>query len=358
MSNKTYKIALIPGDGIGHEVVPAAAQVLERVGGQHGFSFEWAEFDWSCERYTKLGAMMPQDGPEQLAAFDGIFLGAVGYPGVADHISLWGLLIPIRRAFDQYANVRPLKLFEGVNSPLAGRGAGDIDMVIFRENTEGEYAPVGGRLYPGTDHETVVQTNMFTRRGTERIIRAAFEYCVRRDKRKKVTSVTKSNAQSFGMVFWDEVFTDVAADFPQIETESLLVDRAAMDLVRWPEDFDVMVASNLFADILSDIAAVVTGSMGLAPSANINPEKEYPSLFEPVHGAAFDIMGKGIANPLATVSAVAMMLDHLGEKEAAERVDKAVARCLEQRTILTADLGGTASTSEMGDETARLIREG
>ena len=233
-------------------------------------------------------------------------------------------------------------------------------MVIFRENTEGEYAPVGGRLYAGTAHETVVQTNMFTRRGTERIIRAAFEYCDRRNKKsgKKVTSVTKSNAQSFGMVFWDEVFTEVAAEFSHIETESLLVDRACMDLVRWPEDFDVMVASNLFADILSDIAAVVTGSMGLAPSANINPEQEYPSLFEPVHGAAFDIMGKGIANPLATVSAVAMMLDHLGEQSAADRVDKAVARCLEQRTVLTVDLGGVASTSEMGDEAARLIREG
>jgi tartrate dehydrogenase/decarboxylase/D-malate dehydrogenase len=245
-----------------------------------------------------------------------------------------------------------------VESPLSGKKAGDIDMVIFRENTEGEYAPIGGRLYAGTAHEIVVQTNMFTRRGTERIIRAAFEYCVRRNKGNKVTSVTKSNAQSFGMVFWDEVFADVAADFPQIKTESLLVDRACMDFVRWPEDFDVVVASNLFADILSDIAAVVTGSMGLAPSANINPEKIYPSLFEPVHGAAFDIMGKGIANPLATVSAVAMMLDHLGEQEASERVDRAVARCLEQRTILTADLGGTATTSEMGDEAARLIREG
>ena len=217
---------------------------------------------------------------------------------------------------------------------------------------------MGGRLYPGTAHETGVQTNMFTRWGTERIIRAAFEFCVRRNKGNKVTSVTKSNAQSFGMVFWDEVFTEVAAEFPQIETESLLVDRAAMDFVRWPEDFDVVVASNLFADILSDIAAVVTGSTGLAPSANINPEKIYPSLFEPVPSAAFDIMGKGIANPLATVSAVAMMLDHLGEQEASERVDRAVARCLEQRTILTADLGGTASTVQMGDEAARLIREG
>jgi len=354
-----YKIAVIPGDGVGLEVIDEGRKALEAVAGvTDGLSFQFTEFPWGSEFYRETGKLMPDDGIETLKAFDTILFGAVGDPDIPDHITLHGLLLPMRRSFDQGVCIRPAYLYPGVESPLSGKKAGDIDMVIFRENTEGEYAPVGGRLYPGTDHETVVQTNMFTRRGTERIIRAAFEYCVRRDKRKKVTSVTKSNAQSFGMVFWDEVFTDVAADFPQIETESLLVDRAAMDLVRWPEDFDVMVASNLFADILSDIAAVVTGSMGLAPSANINPEKEYPSLFEPVHGAAFDIMGKGIANPLATVSAVAMMLDHLDEKEAAERVDKAVARCLEQRTILTADLGGTASTSEMGDETARLIREG
>ncbi len=354
-----YKVAVIPGDGVGLEVIEEGRKALEAVAGvTAGLSFQFTEFPWGSEFYRETGKLMPDDGIETLKAFDTILFGAVGDPNIPDHITLHGLLLPMRRSFDQGVCIRPAYLYPGVESPLSGKKAGDIDMVIFRENTEGEYAPVGGRLYPGTAHETVVQTNMFTRRGTERIIRAAFEYCVRRDKRKKVTSVTKSNAQSFGMVFWDEVFADVADDFPQIETESLLVDRAAMDLVRWPEDFDVMVASNLFADILSDIAAVVTGSMGLAPSANINPEKQYPSLFEPVHGAAFDIMGKGIANPLATVSAVAMMLDHLGEQEAAERVDRAVARCLEQRTVLTVDLGGTASTSEMGDEAASLIREG
>lgn len=354
-----YKIAVIPGDGVGLEVIDEGRKALEAVASVNGdLSFQFTEFPWGSEFYRETGKLMPDDGIETLKAFDTILFGAVGDPNIPDHITLHGLLLPMRRSFDQGVCIRPAYLYPGVESPLSGKKAGDIDMVIFRENTEGEYAPVGGRLYAGTEHETVVQTNMFTRRGTERIIRAAFEYCVRRDKRKKVTSVTKSNAQSFGMVFWDEVFADVAADFPQIETESLLVDRAAMDLVRWPEDFDVMVASNLFADILSDIAAVVTGSMGLAPSANINPEKEYPSLFEPVHGAAFDIMGKGIANPLATVSAVAMMLDHLGEPESAARVDRAVAKCLEQRTILTVDLGGTASTSEMGDEAARLIREG
>jgi len=354
-----YKVAVIPGDGVGLEVIDEGRKALEAVASVIGdLSFQFTEFPWGSEFYRETGKLMPDDGIETLKAFDTILFGAVGDPNIPDHITLHGLLLPMRRSFDQGVCIRPAYLYPGVESPLSGKKAGDIDMVIFRENTEGEYAPVGGRLYAGTAHETVVQTNMFTRRGTERIIRAAFEYCVRRDKRKKVTSVTKSNAQSFGMVFWDEVFTEVAADFPQIEIESLLVDRACMDFVRWPEDFDVVVASNLFADILSDIAAVVTGSMGLAPSANINPDREYPSLFEPVHGAAFDIMGKGIANPLATVSAVAMMLDHLGEQEAADRVDKAVARCLEQRTVLTVDLGGTASTSEMGDEAARLIREG
>jgi len=354
-----YKVAVIPGDGVGLEVIDEGKKALEAVASVIGdLSFQCTEFPWGSEFYRETGKLMPDNGIETLKAFDTILFGAVGDPNIPDHITLHGLLLPMRRSFDQGVCIRPAYLYPGVESPLSGKNAGDIDMVIFRENTEGEYAPVGGRLYAGTVHETVVQTNMFTRRGTERIIRAAFEYCVRRDKRKKVTSVTKSNAQSFGMVFWDEVFTEVSADFPQIETESLLVDRACMDFVRWPEDFDVVVASNLFADILSDIAAVVTGSMGLAPSANINPDREYPSLFEPVHGAAFDIMGKGIANPLATISAVAMMLDYLGEQEAAYRVDKAVARCLEQRTVLTVDLGGTASTSEMGDEAARLIREG
>ena len=295
---------------------------------------------------------------EQLASHDAILFGAVGDPNIPDHITLHGLLLPMRRSFDQGVCIRPAYLYPGVTSPLAGKTAGDVDLVIFRENTEGEYAPIGGRLYPGTTHETVVQSNVFTRRGTERIIRAAFEYCVRRNKMNKVTSVTKSNAQAFGMVFWDEVFQEVAADFPTVETESLLVDRACMDFVRWPEDFDVVVASNLFADILSDIAAVVTGSMGLAPSANINPERLHPSMFEPVHGAAFDIVGKGIANPLATISAIAMMLDHLGEQEAALKVDGAVAVCLNERNVLTPDLGGNATTSQVSAEVVRILGEG
>ena len=353
-----YNLAVIPGDGVGPEVIAEGRKTLEALAASGGPSFRFTEFPWGSDYYRETGRLMPEDGLELLSGFDAILFGAVGDPNIPDHITLHGLLLPMRRGFDQGICVRPAYLYPGVTSPLSGKKPGDIDMVIFRENTEGEYAPVGGRLNAGTPHETVIQSNVFTRRGTERIIRAAFEHCVRRNKRNKVTSVTKSNAQSFGMVFWDEVFEGVAADYPQVETESLLVDRACMDFVRWPEDFDVVVASNLFADILSDIAAVVTGSMGLAPSANINPDKVHPSLFEPVHGAAFDIMGKGIANPLATISAVAMMLDHLGEPEAAARVDAAVARCLEERRVLTADLGGNASTSQMGDEAVRLLREG
>ena len=358
-----YSLAVIAGDGIGPEVIAQGLRALtaaaEAQGG--GVAFRTAEFPWGSAYYRETGRMMPADGLEQLAGYDAVLFGAVGDPDIPDHITLQGLLLPMRRAFDQAICVRPAALYPGVASPIAGKSAGDIDLVIFRENTEGEYAPVGGRLYAGTPHETVIQSGVFTRRGTERIIRAAFEECARRKAaggRGKVTSVTKSNAQAFSMVFWDEVFAEVAAEYPQIETESLLVDRAAMDLVRWPEDFDVLVASNLFADILSDIAAVVTGSMGLAPSANINPERRFPSMFEPVHGAAFDIAGQGKANPLATALAVGMLLEHLGEPAAAQRVNGAALRILEERRVLTADLGGTASTAEVGDELVRLIGGG
>lgn len=354
-----YNLAVIPGDGIGPEVIAEGKKVLEALAQQTpGLVFKYADYPWGSDYYRETGQMMPDDGLEQLQASDAILFGAVGDPQIPDHITLQGLLLPMRRAFDQAVCIRPAVLYPGVTSPIVGMEPGQVDMVIFRENTEGEYAPVGGRLYPGTPHETVVQSGVFTRRGTERIIRAAFEYCVQRNRKRKVTSVTKSNAQAFSMVFWDEVFTQVAADYPQIETESLLVDRAAMDLVRWPDSFDVIVASNLFADILSDIAAVVTGSMGLAPSANINPDRQHPSMFEPVHGAAFDITGKGLANPLATISAVAMMLEHLGEHRAAQQVDAAVVRSLHERKVLTADLGGHASTSQVGDEVVRLLREG
>ncbi len=351
-----HNLAIIGGDGIGPEVVAEGRKVLDCLSASiPGLRFNYTEFPWGSDYYRETGRMMPEDGLAQVAGNAAILFGAVGDPAIPDHITLQGLLLPMRRAYDQGVCVRPAYLHPGVTSPLTGKAPGEIDLVIFRENTEGEYAPVGGRLYPGTPYETVMQTNVFTRRGTERIIRAAFQYCQRRSRRLKVTSVTKSNAQAFGMVFWDEVFQAVAAEFPQVSTESLLVDRAAMDLVRCPEDFDVMVASNLFADIISDIAAVVTGSMGLAPSANINPERQYPSMFEPVHGAAFDLAGKGIANPLATISAAAMLLDHLGETEAAQRVDAAVVRSLEERRVMTPDLGGAATTSQVGDEVVRLL---
>ena len=351
-----FNLAVIAGDGIGPEVISEGRKVLDAVAAQtDGLSFRATEFPWGSDYYRETGSMMPEDGLEQLSAHDAVLFGAVGDPNIPDHVTLQGLLLPMRRAFDQAICVRPAVLYPGVDSPVAGKNAGDVDMVIFRENTEGEYAPVGGRLYPGTPHETVIQSGVFTRRGTERIIRAAFEHSVQRGGKNKVTSVTKSNAQGFSMVFWDEVFDEVAADYPQVQTESLLVDRAAMDLVRWPEDFDVIVASNLFADILSDIAAVVTGSMGLAPSANINPEGTYPSMFEPVHGAAFDITGKNLANPLATIFAAAMMLEHLGETDAAQCVNAAALRVLNERSVLTGDLGGNASTQEVGDEVVRLL---
>ena len=351
-----YNLAVIAGDGIGPEVIAQGLKVLDAVAAQSdGISFHTTEFPWGSAYYRETGRMMPADGLAQLSGCHAVLFGAVGDPDIPDHVTLQGLLLPMRRAFDQAICVRPAALYPGVPSPIAGKTGGDIDMVIFRENTEGEYAPVGGRLYPGTPHETVIQSGVFTRRGTERIIRAAFEHCVRRGAKNKVTSVTKSNAQAFSMVFWDEVFAAVAADYPQVQTESLLVDRAAMDLVRWPEDFDVIVASNLFADILSDIAAVVTGSMGLAPSANINPEGRFPSMFEPVHGAAFDIAGHDKANPLATIFAVAMLLDHLGETAAAARVNAAALQVLHERAVITADLGGGAGTRQVGDEVARLL---
>lgn len=354
-----YNLALIPGDGVGPEVVAEGKKVLDAIAaGSPDIGFRYTEYPWGSAYYRETGRMMPEDGLDQLETCDTILFGAVGDPNIPDHITLQGLLLPMRRRFDQGICIRPCRLYPGVASPLSGKSAGQIDLVIFRENTEGEYAPVGGRLYPGTPHETVMQTNVFTRRGTERIIRAAFDYCVRRNKENKVTSVTKSNAQAFGMVFWDEVFAQVAVEYPQVETESLLVDRVAMDLVRWPEAFDVIVASNLFADILSDIAAVVTGSMGLAASANINPDGQFPSMFESVHGAAFDIAGKGIANPLATISAVGMMLSHLGERQAAQQVEAAVVRSLEEGRVTTADLGGSASTSQVGDEVVRLLGAG
>ena len=340
----TFRIAVIPGDGIGREVVPAAISVLEAAGERCGFRFEWEHFPWGSAHYFERGCMMPGDGLERLRPFDAIFFGAVGDPKLQDNVTLNGLLLPIRRGFDQYACVRPAVLYPGVRSPLAGRQPGDIDFVVVRENTEGEYAQVGGLLYPGGSHEVAMQAAMFTRHGTERVIRFAFDLARRRNRKRLLTSITKSNAQGFSMAFWDRVFSDVAADYPDIRTESLLVDAACMDLVRRPQDFDVIVASNLFGDILTDLSAAITGSLGLAPSANLNPPRTFPSMFEPVHGSAPDIAGRGIANPMATLLAGAMMVDFLGQPRAAQLIERAVLGALAEGRGLTPDLGGSGTT--------------
>src|SRR5687767_8560228 len=311
---RTYRIAAIPGDGIGQEVVPAATAALEAVAAGSEFGFTWQHFDWGSQHYFDHGRMMPADAIDRLRPFDAIFFGAVGDPRIQDNVTLNGLLLPIRRAFDQYACVRPAVLYPGVRCPLAGKTPGSIDFVVVRENTEGEYAQVGGVLYPEGAHGVAVQSAIFTRHGTERVIRYAFELARQRGKKQLVTSVTKSNAQGFSMAFWDTVFSEVARDYPGIRTESLLVDAACMDLVRRPESFDVIVASNLFGDILTDLSAAITGSLGLARSANLNPSRAFPSMFEPVHGSAPDIVGRGVANPMAQMLSGVMMLDFLGEE--------------------------------------------
>ncbi len=343
----TFRIAVIGGDGIGPEVIDQAVRAAGAAASRDGAALAWNRLPWNSAYYKQHGRMMPEDGWEVLKRHDAILFGAIGSPDVPDHVTIHGLLLPMRRRFDQYVNLRPAYLFEGVTSPLRDKAAGSIDMLVYRENTEGEYAPVGGRLYEGTPHEVAIQTNTFTRRGTERIMRAAFE-AARRRPRKKVTSVTKSNAMQFGMVLWDEVFRSVAADYPDVESGSLLIDAAAMDFVRRPEAFDVVVASNLFGDILTDLSAIVTGSVGLAASGNINPERTYPSMFEPVHGSAPDIAGKGVANPLAAVLSAGMMLDHLGLARAAAALRRAAAAVLKSGPR-TPDLGGRATTTEVAD---------
>lgn len=342
-----FRVAVIGGDGIGPEVIDQAIRVVDVALKQEPAArIEWNRLNWNSAYYQRHGSMMPADGWEILQQHDAILLGAIGHPDVPDHVSLHGLLLPMRRRFDQYVNLRPAYLFEGVQSPLRDKAPGSIDILVYRENTEGEYAPIGGRQYVGTPQEIAIQTNLFTRRGCERIIRAAFVGA--RSRRRKLTSITKSNAQTFGMVLWDEVFREVARDFPEIEHHALLVDAAAMDFVRKPETFDVVVASNLFGDILTDLSAIVTGSVGLASSANINPERTHPSMFEPVHGSAPDIVGKGVANPLAAILSAALMLDHLGLVSCADVVRKAVASVLKAGRPFTPDLGGTATTADVG----------
>jgi tartrate dehydrogenase/decarboxylase/D-malate dehydrogenase len=346
---KSYNIAVVPGDGIGKEVVPQGIRVLDAVGAQFGIRFDFRSFEWSCETYKNTGRMMPEDGLARLRDHDAIFLGAVGFPGVPDHVSLWGLLIPIRCEFDQYVNLRPVRLLPGVVPPLRDRKPGDIDFWVVRENTEGEYSQIGGRIYTGTGREIVVQESIFTRHGTDRIIRYAFEFA-RRLGRNHVTSATKSNGIFYSMPFWDERFAAIGREYPDILTDQYHIDILAARFVMSPERFSVVVASNLFGDILSDLGPGVTGTLGIAPSANINPERVYPSMFEPVHGSAPDIAGKGIANPIGQIWSAAMMLDHLGDVEAGKVVVRAIERVLTSPNApLTPDLGGNATTVDLGD---------
>ncbi|MBF6211922.1 tartrate dehydrogenase [Nocardia puris] len=337
----SYRIATIPGDGIGVDVTAAAITVLDAV--QPGI--EWTEFDWSCAQYLRTGAMMPADGPDLLAGFDAILLGAVGFPGVPDHVSLWGLLIPLRRAFGQYVNLRPVRLLPGTESALRGRTADDLDILIVRENSEGEYSEIGGIHNPGRPEEFVLQESVFSRVGCERIMRYAFERAAERD--GSVCSATKSNGLIHSMPYWDSVFADVAADYPDITTRTVHVDALAAEIVLRPDRLDVIVASNLFGDILSDLAAAVTGGLGLAPSGNINPDRSAPSMFEAVHGSAPDIAGQGIANPVAQILAGAMMLDHLGAHAPAAAIHRAVDEVLAEGNVRTPDLDGTSTTDEL-----------
>ena len=352
----SYSIAVIAGDGIGQEVVPAAMKVVDAAGRRFGFEFRCTSFDWGCERYARTGQMMPEDGLEQLRRHDAIFLGAVGYPGVPDHISLWGLLIPIRRAFGQYINLRPVRLLPGVRSPLAGRGPDEIDFVVVRENNEGEYSEIGGRLYRGTDDEMAVQQAVFTRRGVDRVLRYAFELARRRPARH-LTSATKSNGIIHSMPFWDERFAALSREYPDVTTDQYHIDILSAHFVQHPDWFDVVVASNLFGDILSDIGPAIAGSIGLAPGANLNPERTAPSMFEPVHGSAPDIAGQGIANPIAQVWTAAMMLEHLGEAEAAGALVAAVEAQLEEGAVVTRDLGGEATTGDVAEALARRVEK-
>ena len=341
-----HRIAVIAGDGIGREVVPEGMRVLERVGARCGLTFRFDELDWSCTRYERTGRFLPEDGLETIAGHDAIFLGAVGWPSVPDHVSLWGLLIPIRRRFDQYVNLRPVRLLDGVPCPLVGRKPGDIDFMIVRENCEGEYSEIGGRLYAGSDAEMAVQESVFTRRGVDRILRYAFALAATRGKR--LTSATKSNGIIHTMPFWDERVRAVAADFPEVVVEAFHIDILTAHFVRRPDRFDVVVGSNLFGDILSDLGPAIAGTIGIAPSANLNPERRWPSMFEPVHGSAPDIAGRNIANPIGQIWSAAMMLDHLGHPEAAAAIVQAIERVVRDPTRLTPDMGGNASTQELG----------
>jgi tartrate dehydrogenase/decarboxylase/D-malate dehydrogenase len=349
----THRVAVIPGDGIGREVVPEGIRVLDAAGARFGIRFDWQFFPWSCEHYARHGRMMPEDALAQLRAFDAIFLGAVGFPGVPDHVSLWGLLIPIRRGFEQYVNLRPVRLMPGIRSPLAGRTAADIDFVVVRENTEGEYSSVGGRVFEGTPREAAVQESIFTRAGVDRVLDYAFELARRRPKRH-LTSATKSNGITVTMPFWDERFRAAAARYPDVRADQYHIDILAAHFVQHPDWFDVVVGSNLFGDILSDLGPACAGTIGIAPSANLNPERAFPSMFEPVHGSAPDIHGRGIANPIGQIWSGALMLEHLGHAAAAASVVRAIEAVLLSGPR-TPDIGGDARTTDVGAAIARGV---
>jgi len=354
MALKTFRIAVIPGDGIGKEVVAEGIRVLDEAGRKFGFQLEWQFFAWSCETYLNTGKMMPDDGLEQLRKFDALFLGAVGRPDVPDHVSLWGLLIPVRRGFQQYVNLRPIRLFEGIESPLKNCKPDEIDFVIVRENNEGEYSKIGGRIFEGTDDEIAIQETVFSRRGVNRVLRFAFDLA--RTRKKHLTSATKSNGIIHTMPFWDECFRTMSREYPDIRTDQYHIDILTAHFVRHPDWFDVVVGSNLFGDILSDLGPAVVGSIGIAPSGNLNPAREFPSMFEPVHGSAPDIAGKGMANPIGQIWSGAMMLRHLGLAEAADAIEKAIASTLAQGKVRTPDIGGNASTDELGTAIASAVQ--
>jgi len=351
---KTYRIAVIAGDGIGPEVLAEGIKVLNKVSQTDGtFTFEFTHFPWSCRYYLETGKMMPDDGIDILRAFDAIYLGAVGFPGVPDHISLWGLLLKIRKSFDQYVNIRPVVLLDGALCPLKGVKKEDINMLFIRENSEGEYAGAGDWLYKGKPNEVVLQTGVFSRVGTERIIRYAFEEAKKQG--RSLTSISKGNALNYSMVFWDQVFEEVSLSYPDVKTHSYLVDAAAMFMIRQPERFEVVVTSNLFGDILTDLGAAISGGMGLAAGANINPERIYPSMFEPIHGSAPDIAGKGIANPLASIWSASQMLDFLGHEKWGAALIRIIEQIMVESNTLTPDMGGTSTTGEVGDAAAAKV---
>jgi tartrate dehydrogenase/decarboxylase/D-malate dehydrogenase len=351
---RKHRIAVIPGDGIGKETVPESLKVLDAAARRFGFELDLKHYDWSCETFKETGKMMPDDGLDQLSESDSILLGAVGWPGVPDHVSLWGLLIPIRRGFDQYANVRPCKLMPGVYTPLANRTEKDIDFFVVRENTEGEYSSVGGRMFEGTDREFVSQQSILTRKGTDRIMKYAFELAMTRPK-KHVTSATKSNGIIHTMPYWDERFAEMAKSYPEIRTDQYHIDILCAHFVQHPDWFDVVVGSNLFGDILSDLGPALAGSIGIAASANINPERVFPSMFEPVHGSAPDIAGRFICNPIGQVWSAALMLNHLGETEAGTAIVDAIETLLRDDGPKTRDMGGQANTADVGTAIAQIV---